>query len=61
MRFTKDCRHVYVDRAPFLKALLGSFGMGECNPLSTPMVYVPFPKERNNSPLLHVKEQSILR
>ena len=61
MRFTKESRHVYIDRAPFLKALLELLTMGECNLLSTPMVDVPFPKGKNNSVLLNVKEQSILR
>ena len=61
MRFTEDSQHVYIDQAPYLKALLESLMMGKCNPLSTPMVDVPFPKEKNNSPLLNVKEQSIRR
>ena len=59
MRFIEDSRHVYTVQAPYLRVLLESFGMGKCNPLSTPMVDVPFPKEKNNSPLLDVKEQSI--
>ena len=59
MRFIEDSRHVYTDQAPYLRVLLESFGMGKCNPLSTPMVDVPFPKKKNNSPLLDVKEQSI--
>ena len=59
VRFTKESRHVYIDRAPFLRALLESLKMGECNPLSTPMVDGPFPKKKNNSPLLNEMEQSI--
>ena len=43
MRFTEDSRHVYIDQAPYLRALLESFGMGECNSLSTSMVDVPVP------------------
>ena len=35
--------------------------MGECNPLSTPMVDVPLPKEEINSPLLNEMEQSNFR
>ena len=58
MRFTEDSLHVYIDQAPYLRALLESLKMGECNLLSTPMVDVPFPKEKNNSPLLNAKEQS---
>ena len=61
MRFTEDSLHVYIDQAPYLRVLLESLGIEECNPLSIPMVDVPFPKERNNSPLLHVKEQSICK
>ena len=61
MRFTEDSLHVYIDEAPYLRALLESLTMGKCNPLSTPMVYVPFPREENNSALLDVKEQSICR
>ena len=59
LRFTEDSQHVCVDQAPYLRALLVSMKMGECNLLSTPMVDVPFPKEKNNSPLLNAKEQSI--
>ena len=59
MRFIEDSRHVYTDQVSYLRALLESLKMGGCNPLSTPMVDVPFPKEKNNSPLLDVKEQSI--
>ena len=61
MRFTEDSLHVYMDQVPYLRALLESFGMVECNPLSTPMVDVLIPKGKNNSVLLNVKEQSILR
>ena len=61
LRFTEDSLHVYIDQAPYLRALLESFGMGECNPLSSLVVYVPFPKEENNSPLLNAKEQSICK
>ena len=61
MRFTEDSRHIYIDQAPYLRVLLESLGIEECNPLSIPMVDVPFPKEENNSPLLNVKEQSICR
>ena len=61
MKFTEDSLHVYIDQAPYLRVLLESLTMEECTPLSTPMVDVPFPKEENNSPLLHVKEQSICR
>ena len=56
MRFTEDSRHIYIDQAPYLKALLESLKMGKYNPLSTTMVDVPFPKERNSSVLLNVKE-----
>ena len=58
MRFRKDGRHVYIDQAPYLRALLESLKMGECNPLSTPMVDVPLPKEEDTSPLLNEMEQS---
>ena len=61
MRFTEDSRHVYIDQAPYLRALLESLKMGECNPLSTPMVDGPFPKKKNNCLLLNVKEQSICK
>ena len=61
MRFTEDSRHVYIDQAPYLRALLESLKMGECNPLSTPMVDVPLPKEEDNSPLLNETEQSNYR
>ena len=61
MRFTEDSLHVYIDKAPFLRAPLESLKMGKCNPLSSLVVYVPFPKEENNSPLLNVKEQSICK
>ena len=61
MRFTKDSRHVYIDQAPYLRALLESLKMGECNPLSTPMVDVPLPKEEDTSPLLNEMEQSNFR
>ena len=57
MRFTEDSLHVYMDQVPNLRALLESFGMGECNPLSTPMVEVPLPREEDNSPLLNEMEQ----
>ena len=59
MRFTEDSRHIYIDQAPYLRALLESLKMGKCNLLSTPMVGVLFLKEKNNSPLLNAKEQSI--
>ena len=61
MKFTEDSRHVYIDQAPYLRALLESFGMGECNQLSTPEVEVPLPKEEDNSPLLNETEQSNYR
>ena len=61
MRFTEDSRHVYIDQAPYLRALLESLKMGECNPLSTPMVDVPLPKEEDTSPLLNEMEQSKYR
>ena len=60
-RFTEDSRHVYIDQAPYLRALLESFGMGECNQLSTPKVEVPLPREEDNSPLLNEMEQSNYR
>ena len=61
MKFTEDSRHVYIDQAPYLRALLESFGMGECNQLSTPEVEVPLPREEDNSPLLNETEQSNYR
>ena len=59
MRFSEDSQHIYIDQAPYLRALLESLKMEECTPLSTPMVDVPLPKEEDNSPLLNAKEQSI--
>ena len=61
IRFTDDSRHVYIDQAPYLRALLESLMMGECNPLSTPMVDVPLPREEDTSPLLNEMEQSNYR
>ena len=61
MRFTQDSLHVYIDQAPYLSALLESLNMGECNPLSTPMVEVPLPKDEDDSPLLNVENQSVYR
>ena len=61
MRFTKDSRHVYIDQAPYLRALLESLKMGECNPLSAPMVDIPLPREEVNNPLLNELEQSNFR
>ena len=61
MSFTEDSLHVYIDQAPYLRALLESLTMGKCTPLSTPMVDVPFPKKKNNCLLLNVKEQSICK
>ena len=61
MRFTQDSLHVYIDQAPYLSALLESLNMGECNPLSTPMVEVPLPKDEDDSPLLNIKNQSVYR
>ena len=61
MRFIEDSRHVHIDQAPYLRAHLESFGMGECNPLSTPMVDVPLPKEEDNNQLLNEMEQSNYR
>ena len=58
MRLTEHSLHVYIDQAPYLRALLESLKMGECNPLSTPMVDVPLPKEEDTSPLLNEMEQS---
>ena len=58
MRLTEHSLHVYIDQAPYLRALLESLKMGECNPLSTPLVDVPLPREEVNSPLLNVMEQS---
>ena len=49
------------DQAPYLRALLESLKMGECNPLSSPMVDVPLPKEEDTSPLLNEMEQSKYR
>ena len=43
MRFTEDSLHVYIDQAPYLRALLEVLKMGEYNSLSTPMLDVPFP------------------
>ena len=60
MRFTEDRRHVYIDQAPYLRALLKSLKMGECNSLSTPMVDVPLPKEEDDSPLLNEMEQMVV-
>ena len=61
MRFTENSRHVYIDQAPYLRALLEPLKVGKCNPLSTPMVNGPFPKKKNNCLLLNVKEQSICK
>ena len=61
LRFTDDSLHIYIDQAPYLSALLESLNMGECNPLSTPMVEVPLPKDEDDSPLLNVKNQSVYR
>ena len=61
MRFTKDSPHLYIAQAPYLRALFESVKMGECNPLSTPMVDVPLLKEEDTSPLLNEMEQSNFR
>ena len=58
MRFSEDSQHVHIDQAPYLRALLKSLKIGECNLLSTPMVDVPLPREGDNSPLLNEMEQS---
>ena len=61
MRFTEDSRHVYIDQAPYLRALLESLTVRKHNPLSTPMVDFPLPIEEDNSPLLNEMEQSNYR
>ena len=61
MGFRENSLHVYIDQAPYLSTLLESLNMGECNPLSTPIVGVPLPKEEDNSPLLNEMEQSNYR
>ena len=61
MTFTEDSRHVYINQALYLRALLESLKMGECNLLSTPMVDVPLPREEDDSPLLNEMEQSNYR